>query len=632
MAIKCTVTTDLRAKDKKGFSGVQKHTEHDSNLNHKNKDIVFDETRFNVYYLGKKAVDNIDRWNESKFKDFVEEHDKHQREKGHPERQWGSVKEYLKSKNKATGVLTIGNMEVQSKLMEEFCPATSYHEEVLKDGTKHTVFTLKDENGKPISENINVAKMFYGCFNRALIEATGNNLGWPPDKVHSKRINVSEFLYRGRYATNNDELGISHIHYEIATYGMTRGGKKRGPRPTNSLNQALVSLHYAVTGKNCSGRDAIAWYRKTVDKYALKCLEKEFEKTYKVPAKTKVFEFERKMKEDKSLITGLSMEQLKSQKEEIAEHQRAIEDVDSKKKEAVSKLRKLYKDVTGNESKDNQGNDLSALDMSNGLTSYLGGLKKQVDDKEKEKEQAESDKKKADKEKQQAITAKKNAEADAQTARQQLIDFQNQQSFEKADFEKEKQDFEKQKSAFNAQQDELVYQIAMFPALQRYLDSGGQDFRITSPDRGKIFEMMKTDVNKQAEKAKKYDSLRVRYERLKKAFKLVYEKLYKKPLEHLEKSVERLLMPNKTTEKPKPKEFVKQASVNVKQKKEDFSDLLGESEESYTNKLINGLGLSNHKRKDPDDGSGSPAGDGLPPRERERVHSRHVDDDKLPGD
>ena len=29
MAIKCTVTTDLQVKDKNGYSGIQKHVEHD---------------------------------------------------------------------------------------------------------------------------------------------------------------------------------------------------------------------------------------------------------------------------------------------------------------------------------------------------------------------------------------------------------------------------------------------------------------------------------------------------------------------------------------------------------------------------------------------------------------------------
>ena len=327
MSIKCTVTTDLQAKDKNGYSGIQKHVEHDKKINHTNQDIVFSETQFNQYDKSPKTRAAIDQWNNEHFKDYVEEHDKYQREKGHAERQYGSVKNYLKRKKKATAVLTIGNMEVQSKLMQQFCPKTSYQEEKLPDGTTHLVFKLKDQNNQPIPDNIAVAKQFYGCFNRALIKATNNNVGWTlKDK---SRVNVGDYLHRGRYATNNDEMGISHIHYELATFGMTRGGKKRAAHVTNSLNQALVSLHHAVTGKYCSGRDATKWFRANMDQFALKCLEDELHKTYKVPQNKKILDFERKTKEDKTVQTGLSMEQLKAQHQEIADHQKAVQSLQS---------------------------------------------------------------------------------------------------------------------------------------------------------------------------------------------------------------------------------------------------------------------------------------------------------------
>ena len=101
MAIKCTVTTDLQAKDKNGYSGIQKHVEHDEKINHANQDIVFSETQFNQYDESPKTRAAIDQWNDEHFKDYVEEHDKHQREKGHAERQYGSVKNYLKRKKKS---------------------------------------------------------------------------------------------------------------------------------------------------------------------------------------------------------------------------------------------------------------------------------------------------------------------------------------------------------------------------------------------------------------------------------------------------------------------------------------------------------------------------------------------------
>ena len=433
MAIKCTVTTDLQAKDTNGYSGIQKHVEHDQNINHSNKDIVFNETQFNVYDESTTTRQAIDDWNEQHFHDYVEQHDQHQREKGHAERQFGSVKNYLKNKKKATAILTIGNMEVQSQLMKQFCPKDSYQEEKLPDGTTHLVFKLKDENNKPIQNNIAVAKQFYGCFNRALIKATNNNIGWPANKVHQQRINVGDYLHRGRYATNNDEMGISHIHFEVATFGMTRGGKKRAAHVTNSLNQALVSLHQAVTGKTASGRAALKWYRANLDQFALKCLEQELHKTYQVPENKKILDFERKTKEDKTVQTGLSMEQLKAQHQEIADHQKAVQslqsqadnltnqknDVKSQVATVTQNLKSIYEAVTGHQAVDKDGNDLSPLAMANGIT-------KAARSSQKDKQQADQDADAAKEKQTAAENQQKQLDQQLAHQRQQLQNLQNQ--------------------------------------------------------------------------------------------------------------------------------------------------------------------------------------------------------------
>ena len=433
MAIKCTVTTDLQAKDTNGYSGIQKHVEHDQNINHSNKDIVFNETQFNVYDESTTTRQAIDDWNEQHFHDYVEQHDQHQREKGHAERQFGSVKNYLKNKKKATAILTIGNMEVQSQLMKQFCPKDSYQEEKLPDGTTHLVFKLKDENNKPIQNNIAVAKQFYGCFNRALIKATNNNIGWPANKVHQQRINVGDYLHRGRYATNNDEMGISHIHFEVATFGMTRGGKKRAAHVTNSLNQALVSLHQAVTGKTASGRAALKWYRANLDQFALKCLEQELHKTYQVPENKKILDFERKTKEDKTIQTGLSMEQLKAQHQEIANHQKKVQnlqdqaktlndqnnDMQAQVKTVTKNLKDIYEATTGRQAVDKDGNDLSPLEMANGIT-------KAARDSQKDKQQAEQDADAAKEKQTAAENQQKQLDQQLVHQRQQLQTLQNQ--------------------------------------------------------------------------------------------------------------------------------------------------------------------------------------------------------------
>ena len=401
MSLLCTVTTNLQAKNAKGYSGVQKHTEHDPNIKHSNHDINFSETRFNVYNESAKARKTVTEWNNDKFSDFVNNHDKHQRSMGHPERCYGSVQGYLKNRRKATGVLTIGNMAVQTQLIKRFCPASSYDEVELADGTKHANFKLYDSNNNPIEDNIKIAKQFYSCFNKALINATANNVGW--NLKDGTRVNIGDYLHRGRYATNNDEMGMSHIHFEVATYGLTKGGKKHDPHATSSLNQALVSLHKAVTGNYCSGRQAIKWYRNKLDRYALSCLEDELKKTYsdRLPStKDKIFTFDRKTKDDPTTQTGLSMEQIKQQKQELAEHQQRVQqlqqqatELNSHNKDTQKKIdtamqinnvaqtvrndiNNTYTELTGQQVAD----EASPLDIAKAVKTASDDIKKDADD------------------------------------------------------------------------------------------------------------------------------------------------------------------------------------------------------------------------------------------------------------
>lgn len=444
MSILCTVTTNLQAKNANGYAGVQKHTEHDPNINHSNRDINFNETQFNVYNESPNARKAVADWNNKRFGDYVHKHDEHQRSTGHSERCYGSVQGYLKDRRKATGVLTIGNMEVQTQLMEQFCPSTSYDVETLPDGTKRAKFKLYDDNNRIIDANIAVAKKFYQCFNNALIKATANNMGWTLKS--GQRVNVGDYLHRGRYAVNNDEMGMSHIHYELATYGLTRGGKKSKPHATSSLNRAIVSLHQAVTGKSCSGRESIKWYRAQIDNLALKCLDRELHRTYNVPEHEKILEFTRKSESDPSTQTGLSMEQLKSQKQELAKHQQQVNALKTEANELTKKNKQSQNQINTAQQISNVAQDVR-IDVNNAYTAITG---QQVDDSKSildvataVKSASDSVKAEADNNKQlikrqkQRISQQQQQIADQQ---RQLRDIQSQQKSLKKENEQLKND------------------------------------------------------------------------------------------------------------------------------------------------------------------------------------------------
>lgn len=362
MAIECTVTTNLQSTSK-GFSGVQKHVEHDDKINHSNKDINFDETQFNLYSNNTQVDKEVDEWNEMKFGDFILEHDKSQREKGHSERQYGSVKNYLSKKKKATGVLTLGNMEIQNQLMERFCKKDSYEILENKDGSSTYKFKLDTK------ENINEARKFYDCYNRALKRAVVDpNLFFPGKK--NEKVYLNEYLKTGRWATNVDEKGACHIHYEVATFGLTR----KGNRPTNSLNQALTSLYEAVNGEKASGREATRWFREKIDKYALKCLEFELHQTYKVDQKEQILKFDRKTTHE-DVKTGLSMEQLKAQKKEIGKFESQKADLQNQNQKLTEKIKDKQTDY-----------ELAELVHKN-LKSENENLKNENDDLKKQKQE-----------------------------------------------------------------------------------------------------------------------------------------------------------------------------------------------------------------------------------------------------
>lgn len=365
MAIECTVTTNLQSTNK-GFSGVQKHVEHDDKINHSNKDINFDETKFNLYSNNTQVDKEVDEWNENKFGDFISKHDKTQREKGHSERQYGSVKNYLAKKKKATGVLTIGNMEIQNQLMKRFCKEDSYEILKNKDGSSTYKFKLDSK------ENINEARKFYNCYNRALERAVVDpNLFFPGQK--NEKVYLNDYLKTGRWATNVDEKGACHIHYEVATFGLTR----KGNRPTNSLNQALTSLYKAVNGEETSGREATKWFRGRMDKHALKCLELELHQTYKVDEKEQILKFDRKSTHE-DVKTGLSMEQLKSQKEEIGKFKSQKMDLQNVNQKLTEKIKDKQTDY-----------ELAELVHKN-LKSENENLKNENDDLKKQKQEQQN--------------------------------------------------------------------------------------------------------------------------------------------------------------------------------------------------------------------------------------------------
>ena len=122
--MKVTSTINLSSSSR-GWTGVKKHMEHDPKLNHANKDILNNLTKYNR--SGTAFPDEvITRRLDNFFGDYVREHDAKAIQNRHPERVYGSVKKYLDGKNKITAVATVGDMENRNELIKQLCPEGSY--------------------------------------------------------------------------------------------------------------------------------------------------------------------------------------------------------------------------------------------------------------------------------------------------------------------------------------------------------------------------------------------------------------------------------------------------------------------------------------------------------------------------
>lgn len=409
MAIQFTVSSEFKSKPK-GYSGIKRHAEHDPDLNHKNKNIDNLRTEFNDYDNSATRRQNLQKWQQEKFEGFVDAHDKHQRETGHAERQWGTVKNYINRKSKGVGVITIGNVEVQGELMKELCPSDVLTTKHSVEGYDYTTFDLKpdkeiktEDDRKHQSKVKAEASKFFGCYNRALFRMTENNFYWEKG-ADGRQVNLSDYLYFGRRSTNVDE-GAGHIHVEIATFGYTRSSGKA----TCALNQALVSVHHAVTGKWASGQKSLRWLRANFDTLAIDNLNHELKRAYNLEKNP--VSFYRKTDDNPNLLVGQGMEQFKTLKraeDNAKKAQKAAEEatknanakikqsnevseaaekvgkqaLETQKQinDAAKSLKDAYEAVTASQAVDKDGKELSPLEMAKGLKKASDKLKKDYTD------------------------------------------------------------------------------------------------------------------------------------------------------------------------------------------------------------------------------------------------------------
>lgn len=345
--MKVTVTNHVEQKKKAGYAGTLAHNRHDPDVEADNQDIDYDMSEYNYLNQGKDRRQDLEAWQQEKFGKWIDDHDRQQREKGHGERQYGSVKNWLRPQNKPIGVLTIGSLESTNELMKKVIPPELLSTRELPNGAEKVSIKTDTPEGKA------AAKKFYGVYHAAyqdFVEKANDQLG--------SRKNAGQYI--GRFAIHCDELGAPHMHYELGVYSFTAKGKASG-----SFDRAMRQM----TGK--SGKNAMAAYRKATDVVMLTSFNNALHQAY---GDAVTLELTRKTKEDPTVQTGLSMDQVKA--------------IHAEEAKAKAKKDKLDKEISAKEQEKEQ------LTTEVEDKKYIAkGLDKQISAKtsEVEAKQAEAD-------------------------------------------------------------------------------------------------------------------------------------------------------------------------------------------------------------------------------------------------
>lgn len=233
------ITASGNFDNKKSYSGLKHHLQHDGKIDHKNKFLLTDESKRLRKYNQHVVLENYDDWTEKTFSDYVKKHDQKEKNK---ERKFGSVKRFLQvdSRGKLRKTLPdqmyiakLGDSDSWKKYKEKAITALSAHKHISKDR----------------AEDI-------------FLKAVANGLADWAKTFNDRNPNIKMFDSH----IHMDEEGAPHSHSHL----MPIVKKENGKKPSTSLNTALAK-QYNMPRK---GKTLLAKFRKQEDQALIDCVEK----------------------------------------------------------------------------------------------------------------------------------------------------------------------------------------------------------------------------------------------------------------------------------------------------------------------------------------------------------------------
>ena len=290
----------------KKWSGIQKHLEHDENVNHENKYLETAESkRLRKYNKTINLVD-FDKWTEKHFKNYVFEHDKKNLEKSRFV--FGSVKNFLK-------VDTSG--KTRKKSLDKLYLMKFSNEEDYQKLFKKVKQSFKDEKHLDDEKSEEKAILLF----RTSLEnyARGFN-----------KRNSNIVAFQG--TIHMDEEGAPHVHLRTMPYVPP---KKPTEKPKWSINQAL-----RVQFKQTDTRKNMKKFREQEDTSMIDCVNEEIEK--QLPELSKNLHLKLTRKEQTESVTHevyREREHLKDIQKQVEIEQKKLEET-KKKNEELDKREK----------------------------------------------------------------------------------------------------------------------------------------------------------------------------------------------------------------------------------------------------------------------------------------------------
>lgn len=294
--MKLSLTASGNFENKKEWSGLRKHMQHDSSLNHDNKFLnTTDSEKLRKYNKHEVLID-YNSWTSKHFAEYVNAHDE-----SSTHYKYKTVANFLKVDTKG--------------VTRKLSPDQSY---VAKVGSLESWNEFKDKAISKIVDTDHSKKSKADkqqSANDLLLQSVSAGLADYARDFNHRNPNVKMF----EYYVHMDEKGAPHIHAHVMPFkDMGKTAKGTVKKPSTSLNTALSAQ---FDGKR--GKDNLSKFRSVEDSTMLDCVQNRVNKAF--PELNLELSLSRKTDVDPNLVTGLNHDVYVADKsKEIAEQQEKL--------------------------------------------------------------------------------------------------------------------------------------------------------------------------------------------------------------------------------------------------------------------------------------------------------------------